>query len=164
PRRSVPGGLGVPAERAHRRRQRGRDGRGGAAAGHPGGRQDGHRAEHRQERRVPRTGPRVVRVVRAGRRSPGGGCRARRARWEGRPGGRAYRPPDLPGDLPREGGDGVARRIVLMFRVDRRLLQNVDWPLLAAALFVTLLSIASMWTLAPGRGGAALAWRQLSWV
>ena len=51
-----------------------------------------------------------------------------------------------------------------MLRVDRRLLQNVDWLLLATALFVTALSVLSMWSLAPGRGGAALAWRQLSWV
>jgi rod shape determining protein RodA len=51
-----------------------------------------------------------------------------------------------------------------MLRVDRRLLQNVDWPLLATALFIIALSIVSMWSLAPGRGGAALAWRQLSWV
>jgi rod shape determining protein RodA len=49
-------------------------------------------------------------------------------------------------------------------RVDRRLLQNVDWPLLATALFVVGLSVLSIWNLAPGRGGAALAWRQLSWV
>jgi len=51
-----------------------------------------------------------------------------------------------------------------MLKVDRRLLQNVDWPLLGTALFIISLSVASMWTLAPGRGGAALAWRQLSWV
>ena len=51
-----------------------------------------------------------------------------------------------------------------MLRVDRRLLQNVDWALLATALFVITLSVASMLTLAPGRGGSALAWRQLSWV
>ena len=51
-----------------------------------------------------------------------------------------------------------------MLRVDRRLLQNVDWLLLATALFITSLSVLSMWSLAPGRGGAALAWRQLCWV
>jgi len=49
-------------------------------------------------------------------------------------------------------------------RFDRRLLQNVDWALLATALFVAALSVASMWSLTPGRGGSALAWRQLSWV
>jgi len=51
-----------------------------------------------------------------------------------------------------------------MLRFDRRLLQNVDWPLLATALFIIALSVLSMWTLAPGRGGPALAWRQISWV
>ena len=51
-----------------------------------------------------------------------------------------------------------------MLKVDRRLLQNVDWPLLATALFIITLSVLSMWTLAPGRGGSALAWRQISWV
>ncbi len=51
-----------------------------------------------------------------------------------------------------------------MLRVDRRLLQNVDWALLATALFIVALSVLSMWNLAPGRGSTALAWRQLSWV
>jgi rod shape determining protein RodA len=51
-----------------------------------------------------------------------------------------------------------------MLKVDRRLLQNVDWQLLATALFIITLSVVSMWTLAPGRGGSALAWRQISWV
>ena len=51
-----------------------------------------------------------------------------------------------------------------MPRVDRRLLQNVDWALLATALFIVALSVLSMWNLAPRRGGTALAWRQLSWV
>jgi rod shape determining protein RodA len=51
-----------------------------------------------------------------------------------------------------------------MLRVDRRLLQNVDWALLVTALFIIALSVLSMWNLAPGRGGAALAWRQLAWV
>ena len=51
-----------------------------------------------------------------------------------------------------------------MLRVDRRLLQNVDWALLATALFIVALSVLSMWNLAPRRGGTALAWRQLSWV
>ncbi|HEV8437365.1 MAG TPA: rod shape-determining protein RodA [Methylomirabilota bacterium] len=52
----------------------------------------------------------------------------------------------------------------MMLRLDRRLLQNLDWPLLATALFIIALSVLSMWTLAPGRGGSALAWRQLSWA
>jgi len=51
-----------------------------------------------------------------------------------------------------------------MLRFDRRLLQNVDWPLVAAAFFIVGLSVLSLWSLAPVRGGGALAWRQLSWV
>jgi rod shape determining protein RodA len=51
-----------------------------------------------------------------------------------------------------------------MLRFDRRLLQNVDWLLVAAALFIIALSVISLWSLAPGRAGGALAWRQLSWA
>ncbi len=51
-----------------------------------------------------------------------------------------------------------------MFRFDRRLLLNVDWLLVAAAAFIMTLSVLSLWSLAPGRGGGVLAWRQLSWV
>ncbi len=52
----------------------------------------------------------------------------------------------------------------MMPRVDRRLLLNVDWWLLAAAGCIIAFSMLSLWSLAPGRGGSALAWRQLSWV
>src|SRR5262245_27523280 len=51
-----------------------------------------------------------------------------------------------------------------MLRVDRRLLQNVDWPLVATALFIVALSVLSMWSLSHGRGSAPLLWRQLVWV
>ncbi len=51
-----------------------------------------------------------------------------------------------------------------MFRVDRRLLQNVDWQLLVAAAFIITLSVLSLWSLAPPGRSATLAWRQLSWV
>ncbi len=51
-----------------------------------------------------------------------------------------------------------------MLRFDRRLLQNVDWPLVGAASLIVTLSVVSLWSLAPGRGGGPLAWRQLSWV
>ena len=51
-----------------------------------------------------------------------------------------------------------------MLRFDRRLLLNVDWILVATAVFIIALSVLSLWSLAPGRGGGALAWRQLSWV
>jgi rod shape determining protein RodA len=50
-----------------------------------------------------------------------------------------------------------------MLRFDRRLLQNVDWPLLATALFIIALSLLSLWNLSPGRS-SSLAWRQLLWV
>ena len=51
-----------------------------------------------------------------------------------------------------------------MLKMDRRLLQNVDWPLLGAALFIIALSLTCLWSLNPGRGISALMWRQLSWV
>jgi rod shape determining protein RodA len=50
-----------------------------------------------------------------------------------------------------------------MLRFDRRLLQNIDWPLLATALFITGLSVLSLWNLTPGRTGS-LAGRQLLWI
>ena len=51
-----------------------------------------------------------------------------------------------------------------MLKMDRRLLQNVDWLLLGAALFIIVLSLTCLWSLNPGRGISALMWRQLSWV
>jgi len=51
-----------------------------------------------------------------------------------------------------------------MLRLDRRLLQNVDWPLLGTAFFIIALSVVCLWSLNPGRGISALVWRQLSWV
>lgn len=51
-----------------------------------------------------------------------------------------------------------------MFKIDRRLLQNVDWLLLASALAVVAVGLITLWSLAPGRGGTGIAWRQLSWV
>jgi len=51
-----------------------------------------------------------------------------------------------------------------MFKVDRRLLQNVDWLLLASALAVVSLGLITLWNLPPGRGGSGIVWRQLSWV
>jgi rod shape determining protein RodA len=51
-----------------------------------------------------------------------------------------------------------------MLRLDRRLLQNVDWPLLGAAFFIIGLSLICLWSLNPGRGISSLVWRQLSWV
>lgn len=51
-----------------------------------------------------------------------------------------------------------------MLRLDRRLLHNVDWLLLGAALFIIGLSLICLWSLNPGRGISSLVWRQLSWV
>ncbi|HKW94519.1 MAG TPA: rod shape-determining protein RodA [Methylomirabilota bacterium] len=51
-----------------------------------------------------------------------------------------------------------------MLRLDRRLLHNVDWPLLGAAFFIIGLSLVCLWSLNPGRGISGLVWRQLSWV
>src|SRR5262249_27981958 len=130
----------------------------------PGGREDRDGAERGEERFDQGTGSRVVRFFRAGRRSAGGRRGPRRARRQGRAGGRAHRAPDLPGPLPRQGRHGRARRGLLMLRFDRRLLLNVDWPLVGATFFIIALSVLSLWSLAPGRGGGVLAWRQLSWV
>jgi rod shape determining protein RodA len=49
----------------------------------------------------------------------------------------------------------------VILRIDRRLLQNVDWPLIAAALALICLSCVSLWSLSPTGG---IAWRQLVWV
>jgi rod shape determining protein RodA len=51
-----------------------------------------------------------------------------------------------------------------MLRLDRRLLQNVDWPLLGTAFFIIGLGLICLWSLNPGRGIPSLVWRQLSWV
>jgi rod shape determining protein RodA len=50
-----------------------------------------------------------------------------------------------------------------VIRVDRRLLQNVDWLLFVPALVIIALSLTTLWSLAPG-GRPGLAWRQLTWV
>ncbi|MBI3031018.1 MAG: rod shape-determining protein RodA [Candidatus Rokubacteria bacterium] len=52
----------------------------------------------------------------------------------------------------------------MMFKVDRRLLQNVDWLLLATALALVALSLVTLWSLSPGRHGSGVVWRQLSWL
>ena len=51
-----------------------------------------------------------------------------------------------------------------MFKVDRRLLQNVDWLLLATALALVALGLLTLWSLSPGRHGSGAVWRQLSWL
>jgi rod shape determining protein RodA len=51
-----------------------------------------------------------------------------------------------------------------MLRIDRRLLQNVDWLLIGAAAVLIALGLLSIWSLAPGGASSGLAWRQVSWV
>src|SRR5438552_15897475 len=52
----------------------------------------------------------------------------------------------------------------MILRFDRRLLRNVDWPLLGAAFVIVTLSVVGCSNLGAGRGGPARAWRQLVWV
>jgi rod shape determining protein RodA len=51
-----------------------------------------------------------------------------------------------------------------MVRIDRRLLQNVDWPLLACAAGLLTMSAVTLGNLSVGRAGGAIAFRQLAWV
>jgi rod shape determining protein RodA len=51
----------------------------------------------------------------------------------------------------------------LMVRFDRRLLQNVDWALLAAAVLVCAMSMLTLANLHVGRAGGGVAWRQAAW-
>jgi len=50
-----------------------------------------------------------------------------------------------------------------MLRVDRRLLQNVDWALFATACALVVVSVMTLATLSVGRAGAAVALRQAAW-
>lgn len=52
----------------------------------------------------------------------------------------------------------------MRLRVDRRLLQNVDWVLLTAVLVLVGLGLVTLWSLSPGRHGSAALWRQLCWL
>ncbi len=52
----------------------------------------------------------------------------------------------------------------MMLRIDRRLLQNVDWLLLASALVPVGLGLLTLWSLSPGRHGSGAVWRQLLWL
>jgi rod shape determining protein RodA len=52
-----------------------------------------------------------------------------------------------------------------MIGIDRRLLQNVDWPLLGAAAGLLMLSAVTLASLNVARvGGGSLVYRQLAWV
>jgi len=50
-----------------------------------------------------------------------------------------------------------------MVGIDRRLLQNVDWPLLGAAVGLVILSASTLASLHVGRAGGSVALRQLAW-
>lgn len=50
-----------------------------------------------------------------------------------------------------------------MFRIDRRLLQNVDWSLLATTFILFGMSIVTLANLNVGRAGGGIAWRQAAW-
>ena len=50
-----------------------------------------------------------------------------------------------------------------MFRIDRRLLQNVDWSLLAVTFVLFGMSIVTLSNLNVGRAGGGVAWRQAVW-
>src|SRR5581483_1588043 len=160
---AVPGGVDLPAGLPERGGEGG-DRRGGPHPRARRGGQDRHRPDGRQERLRQGTGPRLVRVVRARRGSPAGGGGLRRAGRSRRRRGGPRRAQDLRGLLPPESRPGDDRRVRLMLRLDRRLLQNVDWLLLGAALFIIALSLVSLWSLNPTRGISSLVWRQASWV
>ena len=49
----------------------------------------------------------------------------------------------------------------MILRIDRRLLQNVDWPLIVSVMVLLSLSFISLWSLSTT---GSIAWRQLSWV
>jgi rod shape determining protein RodA len=51
-----------------------------------------------------------------------------------------------------------------MVGVDRRLLQNVDWTILAMALALGGMSAVTLMSLHVGRVGGAVLWRQLAWL
>ena len=50
-----------------------------------------------------------------------------------------------------------------MVGIDRRLLQNVDWPLLGATVGLVILSASTLASLHVGRAGGSVAIRQLAW-
>ncbi len=50
-----------------------------------------------------------------------------------------------------------------MVGIDRRLLQNVDWPLLGATVGLVILSASTLASVQVGRAGGGVALRQLAW-
>jgi rod shape determining protein RodA len=51
-----------------------------------------------------------------------------------------------------------------MIGIDRRLLQNVDWPVLAGAAGLIILSTTTLSSVSVGRAGGGVALRQLAWA
>ena len=51
-----------------------------------------------------------------------------------------------------------------MFRIDRRLVQNIDWPLVVTALAIVAVGLLTIGSLSPFRWGGGIAFRQLLWV
>lgn len=51
-----------------------------------------------------------------------------------------------------------------MFRIDRRLVQNIDWPLVVTALAIMAVGLLTIGSLSPFRWGGGIAFRQLLWV
>ena len=51
----------------------------------------------------------------------------------------------------------------MLIGFDRRLLQNVDWPLLGAVAGLVVLSASTLISLHVGRAGGTVAYRQLAW-
>src|SRR5712691_6749551 len=141
PRGALPGRVGIPAPEPLGGGERRHGGRGPyPRARHRG--QDRHRADHREVEGHARPGPRLVRRVRAGEEPRGRRGRAGGARRQGWGGRRADRAEDPERDLLREGrGDRGPR---LMLRVDRRLLQNVDWVLFATACALVVVSVLAL--------------------
>src|SRR5439155_8085332 len=90
-----------------------------------------------------------------GRRGDGGAGR------QGRPGRGADRPKDPERDLLREGRRGGD--LGLVGRIDRRLLQNVDWQLLAIAFGLVVMSTVTLTSLHVGRAGGSVVVRQILW-
>jgi rod shape determining protein RodA len=52
----------------------------------------------------------------------------------------------------------------MMLKLDRRLVRNVDWPLLATALTLAGLGLVTLWGLPSTRQGSLVAWRQVLWL
>jgi rod shape determining protein RodA len=52
----------------------------------------------------------------------------------------------------------------VILRIDRRLVQNVDWPLLAAAALLMSFGLVTLASLGAGRAGGGAAWRQMGWA